>query len=180
MPSSLQVGNEASRCGWASEAPEFPQARTIKIPWRIGRLDLCRHKIHKFVRARFPRRPWLDVISKIDVEEEDAKALAKNLVPLWINCNSRWLCSGILRLLCHRVHNRTIFPSCRELSYPEIDVHRPNTTVQLQSKDGSISRCASGGEDDLNLTLRWRDSMSFWSPFDHLLVQCSSGEFPLR
>ena len=56
--------------------------------------DLCRHKIRKFVRARFPRRPWLDVISKIDVEEEEAKALAKNFVnfvnPLQLPLASLW------------------------------------------------------------------------------------------
>ena len=37
---SSQVGNEAPRCGWASEASEFPQARTTRILQWIGRVDL--------------------------------------------------------------------------------------------------------------------------------------------
>ena len=40
----------------------------LRLPWKAG----APH-VHLRSRARFPRRPWLDVVTKIDREEPEVK-----------------------------------------------------------------------------------------------------------
>ncbi|CAJ1420380.1 unnamed protein product [Effrenium voratum] len=50
-------------------------------PYPHGLLDLEKQvELRESLRSRFPRRPWLDVITKVDMEEEETKENIKDLL----------------------------------------------------------------------------------------------------
>jgi len=53
-------------------------------PYTHGLLDVNEQvKLRESLRTRFPRRPWLDVISKIDIEEKETKENISKLTELY-------------------------------------------------------------------------------------------------
>eukprot|EP00913_Durusdinium_trenchii_P033095 g30985.t1 len=54
-------------------------------PYTHGLLDVdAQVKLRDSLRARFPRRPWLDVITKIDRTEEEVKEGNRSAETLWM------------------------------------------------------------------------------------------------
>ena len=136
--------------------------------------DLCRHKIHKFVRARFPRRPWLDVISKIDVEEEEAKALAKNFVnfvnPLQLPLASLWRSAAFFVATCTTGQYFQAVGSW-------VSQQRCSQTKWRQSNGSPRMDLFPDALQALKMTWSWLWDDLVSRHFDHLFVQCCCESF---
>ena len=62
--------------------PQWVVCLVVLVAWRLAAKDplaklepfALRNRRRRARRSRFPRRPWLDVITKVDMEEEETKA----------------------------------------------------------------------------------------------------------